>query len=140
MEANLADILFSSQGLTRIGDTYNSINELMSTMGYRDAFESASAQEAWNNLHEQIWISIAESTDNLYTAASALVAYVNAMCAQDEENADELIELLKGYEFEFNDINSTEYVIPELDVDDRKDGIVDPPNYDEAKKPRNYDD
>lgn len=139
MEANLADILFSSQGLQRIGDTYNGINDLVSTMGYQDAFESSGAQEAWNNLHEQIWISIAESTDNIYSAATALVTYINAMCAQDEEHADELISLLEQYESEFNDINSTEYVIPELNPDDRKDGMVDPPNYDEAKKPRGYD-
>ena len=146
MELNIANIFFASRQLTDMANTYGTINELISAMGYQDAFESPEAQEAWNNAHESIWSHIATAHDNLHEAAAALIIYINAMCAQDEDNADQLKTELDAFETEYEAIES-EYGfgvydgdIPGVNPDDRQDGILDVPEYEDAKRPRGNND
>jgi hypothetical protein len=92
MEVDLQELLVASRQLEMMADVYEEvIGQLQQAgSGATAAFETDDSYAAWIALRDTFWLYAADTQDNLNATSRTLIRYINAVCQQDTENAEDL--------------------------------------------------
>lgn len=143
IEVNLQDLLLAAKQLEEMGDVYLKVIQHLDSLRGLDvfAFEGDDVAEKWAEARDLFWDYVADSQDNLYDTSSTLIHYINAVCEEDEQAAESLkIEIEKFNEDKRRNEEDLDASIdgddlPEADLRNRKDGVIDTPNHAKADRP-----
>lgn len=143
VDLNLKDVLIACIKLESMATEYETFVGMMSDTAGNDvyAFESESVYNGWDNLRNLIWDIAADTQNNLNDTATVLRQYINAVCAEDEHAAEQLLQDVGNQEDAYDDSSGNQGDIVGVDLEDEElnpdnpdDGIVDVPEHDDGER------
>lgn len=139
MEVDLEEILRASQTFSDLGETYASaVGTVSGAASISGGFETGEVSGAWSSMVNTLWGYLADSQDNLYDSSSAMINYINAVCAEDSSLATELLDEVKEYNDALGDTGDDNDDLPDPLPEPDPDNpgtVLPPPDYDPAERP-----